>query len=74
VSWWERATRSAAVCTTFGALRPDDARNLLLHGYYVACCNLHVALGWPLLAGLDAPRLDALSAGKPAETMTPNKT
>jgi predicted acylesterase/phospholipase RssA len=62
VSWFERATRSAAVRTTFRALSPDDARNLLLHGYYIACCNLHVALGWPLLARLDASRLDALSA------------
>jgi hypothetical protein len=74
MSWWERATRNAAVSTTFRALCLDDARNLLLHGYYLACCNLHVALGWPLLAGLDPSRLDALSAGKPAEITVPSET
>jgi hypothetical protein len=74
VSWFERATRSAAVSTTFRALCLVEARNLLLHGYYLACCNLHVALGWPLLAGLDASRFDALSAGKPAEIVAPSET
>jgi hypothetical protein len=59
-SWFERVTRSAAVGTTFGALSQDDARNLLLHGYYLACCNLHIVLGWPLLARLDASSLDEL--------------
>jgi hypothetical protein len=69
VSWFERTTRSAAISTRFRALSLDEARNLLLHGYYLACCNLHVALGWPLLAGLDRSRLAALSTGKPAQLM-----
>lgn len=61
--WNDRACRSAHVPTTLAAINKDDAKNLLAHGYYLACTNLHVLLGWPLLEGVDQRRLDALLAG-----------
>ena len=61
-SWAQRASISAAVPTTFAALSISDAQNLVLHGYYLACANLHTILGWPLVAGLTRRRLDALAA------------
>jgi hypothetical protein len=62
--WNERASRSAQVSTTLAAINKEDAKNLLVHGYYLACTNLHVLLAWPLLEGLDQRRLDALFAGE----------
>jgi hypothetical protein len=62
-AWNDRASRSAQVATTFAAINKEDAKNLLVHGYYLAGTNLHVLLAWPLLEGLDQRRLDALSAG-----------
>src|SRR5262249_27834725 len=56
-AWHERARRSAGLGTTFRALKPETAVNLLVHGYYLACVNLHVQLGWPLLGQLDADRV-----------------
>lgn len=60
--WNNRASRSAQVPTTLAAINKEDAQNLLVHGYYLACTNLHVLLAWPLLEGLDQRRLDALFA------------
>jgi hypothetical protein len=62
--WSNRASRSAQVPTTLAAIDKEDAKNLLVHGYYLACTNLHVLLAWPLLEGLDQRRLDVLSAGE----------
>jgi hypothetical protein len=62
--WNERASRSTQVSTTLAAINKEDAKNLLVHGYYLACTNLHVLLAWPLLEGLDQRRLDALFAGE----------
>jgi hypothetical protein len=62
--WNDRASRSAQVPTTLAAINKEDAKNLLMHGYYLACTNLHVLLAWPLLEGLDQRRLDSLCAGE----------
>lgn len=60
-AWWKRAELSATVPTTLRRIRPETAGNLLIHGYYLAMVNMHVLLDWPLLAGLDHARLDALA-------------
>jgi predicted acylesterase/phospholipase RssA len=59
-AWHQRTESSGAVKTTFAAIHPAHARNLVLHGYYLACANLHVALDWPLCDRLDSERLDFL--------------
>jgi predicted acylesterase/phospholipase RssA len=64
IAWELRTRRSADLKTTFAAFARADAANLIIHGYCLACTNLHVALDWPLLDGLSAERLQAL-CGQP---------
>jgi predicted acylesterase/phospholipase RssA len=48
--WAEVARENALVATTLLALGPDVTARLLLHSYVLAMVNLHVILGYPLLA------------------------
>jgi predicted acylesterase/phospholipase RssA len=59
-AWENRVGKSISVNTTFAAIDVDDAENLLFHGYYLTCANLHVTLNWPLLDGLNTERLGHL--------------
>jgi predicted acylesterase/phospholipase RssA len=63
-AWRHRVRRSISVKTTFGALDPEDAENLIVHGYYLTCANLHVTMNWPLLNTLNRERLARLSGGR----------
>ena len=47
--WSELAAANAAVPTTLSALGVETSARLLRHAYVLAMCNLHVALGLPLL-------------------------
>jgi hypothetical protein len=71
LNWSHRAALSADIATTFAAIPVDAAKNVVLHGYYLACTNLHLALGWPLLDGLDKSRLDALAGVESKEGPLP---
>jgi predicted acylesterase/phospholipase RssA len=53
VAWYQRTSKSTQVKTKLSAIQVEDAKNLLLHGYYLACTNLHIVLNWPLLEGLN---------------------
>jgi hypothetical protein len=48
--WDARAERTPAVKTNLSKLGTDDAADLLFHAYVLAMANLHVVLGYPLLA------------------------
>jgi predicted acylesterase/phospholipase RssA len=48
--WAEVAKANGLVATTLFALGPDVTARLLYHSYVLAMVNLHVILGYPLLA------------------------
>ena len=48
--WESMASANAHVGTTLGQLGPEVTVRLLYHAYVLAMCNLHVVLGYPLLA------------------------
>ena len=49
-AWKQVSSKNSEVATTLTALGPDKSASLLRHGYCVAMANLHVILGYPLLA------------------------
>jgi hypothetical protein len=62
--WSEVAQANAAVPTTLVKFEVATASRLLRHAYVLAMVNLHVILGYPLLAMPDPERFDAIAAGK----------
>jgi hypothetical protein len=58
--WATIAKANSAVATTLTALGPETSARLLHHGYLLAMTNLHVILGYPLLAVPDRKRFDGL--------------
>jgi len=62
--WAEVADENAAVPTTLVKFKVATAARLLCHGYVLAMVNLHVILGYPLLAMPDPERFAAIAAGE----------
>lgn len=65
LAWWKRTQKSSLIGTKLSCLSPDEAKTLVMHGYYLAMANLHICAGWPLSESLDQARLDRLFAGLP---------
>jgi hypothetical protein len=62
--WAGIARDNEKVATTLVSLDVATASRLLHHAYVLAMVNLHVILGYPLLAMPDPGRFDAIAAGK----------
>jgi hypothetical protein len=59
---WEAVARSAGSAkTSLSKLGQAKAADLLEHGYVLAMANLHIILGYPLLALPNRSRFDALA-------------
>jgi predicted acylesterase/phospholipase RssA len=61
--WADIARDNAKVATTLVSFDVATAARLLYHAYVLAMINLHVILGYPLLAMPDPGRFDAIAAG-----------
>ncbi len=62
--WAKVASKNSRVATTLCRLDVATASRLLHHAYVLTMVNLHVILGYPLLAMPDPGRFDAIAAGK----------
>lgn len=61
--WEKAADANKAVKTTLFRLKPAVSSRLLHHAYVLAMANLHVHLGYPMLAVPDISRFDRLVQG-----------